>query len=341
MTTIHDVAARAGVSISTVSRALNGKTSVDPALSARVRDAAAELGYQPNRVARNLRRQSTAVWALIISDIENPFFTSIARGVEDVAEAVDRSVVLCNSDEDVRKEERYLQVALAERVAGVVLSPTSSDVDVSPLIKHRIPVVVIDRPVTTAHIDTVLVNTRLAARQATAHLIEGGYHRVACITGPRRVYTAEDRLAGYIDALRAAGRRVVTGMVRYADFKVGGGRSAAESLFAATPRPDGLFIANNLMALGALETLETLGLRVGSDVGVVTFDDAHWTRLVNPPISVVTQPAYQIGEVAGRLLADRVTDGTRAVSTITLDAELVIRGSSTGPAAQPSGLSRA
>ncbi|HEU0129294.1 MAG TPA: substrate-binding domain-containing protein, partial [Pseudonocardiaceae bacterium] len=191
------------------------------------------------------------------------------------------------------------------------------------------------------HIDTVLVNTRLAARQATAHLIEGGYHRVACITGPRRVYTAEDRLAGYGDALRAAGRRVMGALVRYADFKLGGGRSASESLFASTPRPDGLVVANNLMAVGALEALDALGLHVGADVGVVTFDDAPWTRLIEPPISVVAQPAYQIGEVAGRLLADRVSGGTRAVSTITLDAQLIIRGSSTGPATQPSGLSRA
>ncbi|MDQ4021840.1 MAG: LacI family transcriptional regulator [Actinomycetota bacterium] len=337
MTTIHDVAAHAGVSISTVSRALNGKTSVDPVLSARVQAAAAELGYHPNWVARNLRRQCTAIWALIIADIENPFFTAIARGVEDVAEAAGHSIVLCNSDEDVGKEERYLRVAVAERVAGVVLSPTSPDADVSLLIEHRIPVVVIDRPVATAHIDTVLVNTRLAARQATAHLIEGGYHRIACITGPRRVYTAEDRLAGYCDALRAARRRVVTGLVRYADFKVGGGHSASESLLTATPRPDALFIANNLMAVGALETLKALGLQVGADVGVVTFDDAPWTRLVNPPISVVAQPAYQIGEVAGRLLADRVTGGTRAVSTITLDAQLIIRDSSTGQPLNPRG----
>ncbi|MGH4021111.1 MAG: LacI family DNA-binding transcriptional regulator [Pseudonocardiaceae bacterium] len=322
MATIHDVAARAGVSTATVSRALNGKSSVDPALVERVVAAARELDYLPHGVARNLRRQATTVWALIISDIENPFFTAVARGVEDVAQAAGHSVVLCNSDEDLTKEGRYLRVAVAERVAGVVLSPTAAATDIAPLAEHGIPVVVIDRPL--PGIDAVLVGSRQGAQDATTHLIDAGYRRVACVTGPRRVSTAEDRLSGYEDALRVAGRRIVPGLVRRADFKVDGGRAATSSLLGAARPPDALFVANSLMAIGALQAMSSRGLRAGRDVGVVAFDDAPWTQLVDPAVTVVSQPAYAVGEAAGRLLADRGQQPRR----LTLDAELIIRDSS-------------
>ncbi len=320
--TIHDVAARAGVSTATVSRALNGKSSVDPALVTRVVAAAKSLDYRPHGVARNLRRKATTVWALIISDIENPFFTAIARGVEDAAQAVGHSVVLCNSDEDLVKEARYLRVAVADRVAGVVLSPTAPATDIAPLAEHGIPVVAIDRPL--PDIDAVLVGSRTGAQAATAHLLEAGYQRVACLTGPRRVSTAEDRVAGYCDALRVAGRPVSRGLVRHADFKVDGGRRAAEALLAGARRPDGLFVANSLMAIGALQAMAAHGLRAGRDIGLIAFDDAPWTQLVEPAISVVAQPAYAVGQAAGQLLADRGTHPRR----VTLDAELIIRGSS-------------
>ena len=320
--TMAEVARRAQTSPSAVSRALNGKLNVDPALVAKVVAAARELDYRPHGVARNLRRKATTVWALIISDIENPFFTAVARGVEDAAQAVGHSVVLCNSDEDLAKEARYLRVAVAERVAGVVLSPTAPATDIRPLTEHGIPAVAIDRPL--PGIDAVLVGSRSGAQTATAHLLDAGYRRVACLTGPRRVSTAEDRVAGYRDALRAAGRAVRPGLVRHADFKVEGGRRVAEGLLAGERRPDALFVANSLMAIGALQAMAALGLRAGRDVGLVAFDDAPWTQLVDPPVSVVAQPAYAVGEAAGRLLAHRGDEPRR----ITLDAELIVRGSS-------------
>src|ERR1044072_4654321 len=175
MATISDVASRAGVSTATVSRALNGKSTVDPGLVARVVEAAQELGYQPNGPARNLRRQETAVLALIISDVENPFFTSIARGVEDVAHEVGYSVVLCNSDESPEKERRYIDVAIQERVAGVVLSPTGMPTNVDALTTRGTPLVAVDRPLPDASADMVLVDTKQAAKEAAAHLLAQGY----------------------------------------------------------------------------------------------------------------------------------------------------------------------
>src|SRR4051794_23263792 len=159
MTTIYDVAKQASVSPATVSRVLNNHASVDPKLVARVHAAVDHLGFQRNHVARSLRRQQTSTWAMIISDVGNPFFTSMVRGVEDVAQSAGFSVVLCNSDEDILKESKYIDAAVSDRMAGVLISPSSQDdTDITPLIQNRTPVVVIDRKLRKAPVDMVLVD---------------------------------------------------------------------------------------------------------------------------------------------------------------------------------------
>ncbi len=329
MATISEVANRAGVSTATVSRALNGKSTVDSELAARVQAAAEELGYRPNGPARNLRRQETAVLALIISDIENPFFTAISRGVEDVAHSAGYSVVLCNSDDDADKEREYVAVALQERVAGVLVSPTGHSAGAEMLHRHDTPVVALDRPLPGTSGDTVLVDTRLAAKQATLHLAERGYRRLGCITGPAGVPTADDRLAGYRDGLRATRVRSSASLVRRSEFRAPGARRAAHSLMSQPEPPDGVLVANNAMAVGVLETLSELGLRPGRDVGVVAFDDAPWTTLLDPPLSVVSQPAYDVGAVGAQLLLGRIGGDRVEATTTTLSAHLIPRGSST------------
>ncbi|MFI6031052.1 LacI family DNA-binding transcriptional regulator [Amycolatopsis magusensis] len=326
MATISDVAARAGVSTATVSRALNGKSTVDPALAEKVREAAAALGYQPNGLARNLRRQETAVLALVISDVENPFFTAIARGVEDVAQTSGYSVVLCNSDENAEKERRYLDVALQERVAGVVLSPTGGGTDVSPLLGRGTPVVAVDRPLDAVDGDQVLVNTKCAADEATRHLIEGGYRRIGCLTGPEGVRTADDRLAGYRSAIAGSGTQRET-YFRRCELRTAHAKAATLDLLDADA-PDALLVVNSTMAIGVLEALRERGLRPGRDVGLVSFDDAPWAALVDPPLTVVAQPAYEIGSIAARLLLDRIADSSRPPEARVLAAELIERGSS-------------
>jgi LacI family transcriptional regulator len=328
LATITDVAALAGVSTATVSRVLNGKATVDPELAARVLQAARTLDYQPNGVARNLRRQATAVWALIIADIDSPFFTAIARGAEDVAQRSGYLVMLCNSDEVVEKEQRYLRAAVTERVAGVILLPATPDTRVGMLLERGIPVVAIDRPLLHDPADTVLVGSYDGARQATAHLLEQGYERVACITGPRGVHTAEERAAGYQEALREAGRPVEEALLRHADFRAAGGRAAMRALLPA--RPDALLVTNNVMVVGVLEALREAGRRPGPDLGMVCFDDTPWANLLDPPLSTVNQPAYEIGQVAGELLAARIAAGQDPPQPrqVTLPTELRIRASS-------------
>ncbi|WP_243789905.1 LacI family DNA-binding transcriptional regulator [Saccharopolyspora gloriosae] len=325
MATISDVAARAGVSTATVSRALNGKSTVDPELAARVAAAADELGYRPNGPARNLRKQETAVLALIISDVENPFFTAISRGVEDVAHTAGYSVVLCNSDDDPAKEREYLDVALQERVAGVLLSPTGREEGAALLRAHGTPVVALDRPLPGGG-DTVVVDSGNAAKSATLHLADQGYRRIGCLTGPSGMPTADARLDGYRDGLRTAGL-TDAGLVRHTEFRATGARRAARQLLDQDEPPDALLVANNAMAVGVLETLGELGLRAGRDVGVIAFDDAPWATLLDPPLSVVSQPAYDMGSVGAQLLLRRISGDQGEPTTRTLSAHLVARGS--------------
>lgn len=334
MATISDVASRAGVSTATVSRALNGKSTVDPELAERVLSAAEELGYRPNGPARNLRRQETAVLGLIISDVESPFFTAVARGAEDVAHESGYSVVLCNSDDDPAKEGEYVDVALQERVAGVLLSPTGRGDTAEVLRANATPVVAVDRRLPGSGGDAVLADTRLAAKQATVHLDRRGYRDIACVTGPTGVLTADDRLDGYRDGLAEIGATFRQDRVHRSDFRAAGAEQAATALLEAADRPDALLVANNIMAVGVLATMRRLGLRPGEDVGVVAFDDAPWATLLDPPLSVVRQPAYEMGATAARLLLNRIGGYRGEPTTTTLSAELVPRGSSTPIAAR-------
>lgn len=325
MVTIRDVAREAGVSVATVSRALNNSPNVDPDYAERARAAAARLGYRPNNVARNLRRQSTEMIALIISDVSNPFFTAIARGVEDVAQRAGYSVLLCNSDESSAKESTYLAVAEQQRVAGVILSPHQAGSDIARLRAVGIPVVVVDRPLGD-DVDTVLSESRQGACEGTRHLIESGWRRPACITGPSSATTATLRLLGYQDAVAAAHLPEVFAR---SIFQQGGGSAAANELLSRADPPDALLVANAQMALGALDEIRRRGLQVGHDIGMVTFDDAPWAPLITPPMTVVAQPAYDIGTHAAELLLDRTrSDSSLPAQRLVLPTTLIVRDSS-------------
>jgi len=321
---MRDVAEEAGTSVATVSRVLNRKSSVDSELVRRVVEAATKLGYTPNTLARNLRLQRTNLWLLIISDIENAFFTSVARGVEDVAQQNGFSVVLCNADEDERKEARYVELAANQLAAGVIISPHGSHVPVERLHEKGIPLVAIDRSLDTP-VDFVTTDSRGGARAATAYLLEHGWRRPACITGPKSAETAVLRRLGYEDALRAASVKTVR--VVHKPFHVEGGRAAAAQLLDRSTPPDAFFAANAALALGVLEELRARGLRHGDDVGLICFDDAPWAEVVDPPIPVVAQPAYEIGASAAELLVKRINgtlDGP--VRRIVFDTDLIVRG---------------
>jgi LacI family transcriptional regulator len=327
--TISDVAAAADVSKATVSRVLNGASSVDAGLAARVHSVVRELGYRPNGIARNLRRAQTSVWCLIISDIRNPFFTDVVRGIEDRASASGYSLVLCNSDESLDKEATYLDLAVAEVMAGVVIAPASSqDTRIDTVLDRGIPVVAMDRLVARDPVDAVVVDSVGGALAATAHLLDAGYARVGCVTGPQHTTSGAGRLEGWRRAHAAAGVQADPGLVRHADFMEAGGLAAARELLSAAAPPDAFFVANNLMTLGVLEAVAEAGLRIPDDIGLVTFDDPAWARLTHPALTAVAQPTYEMGLRAAELLEARIAGAAGAPEHVVMQATLQVRESS-------------
>jgi LacI family transcriptional regulator len=218
--TINDVARRAGVSPVTVSRVLNNSGSVSPSTRHKVEQAIQELGYVPSGLARSLRSRQTRALALILPDISNAFWTTVARGVEDVAQSRGYSVLLCNTDESLAKQSHYLQVVVGQRVDGVIIAPADSDAQHLVELRRRdIPTVVVDRRLTGWNPDTVIGDSISGARALVQHLIRLGHRRIAMITGPKSASTAVDRAAGYCLALMEAGLPVDPALVRFGDYR--------------------------------------------------------------------------------------------------------------------------
>jgi LacI family transcriptional regulator len=319
----------AGVSVATISRVLNGDGRVGEDRRGRVLAAIRQLGYRRDGVARNLRRGSTMVWGLVIGDIENPFFTSLVRGVQDTANREGYSVVLLNSDEDLETEAQCLRVLVEERVAGVILSPVSERSSNFAAIPSTIPTVLVDRQITGAAVDMVCVDNVRGAYEGTQHLLDAGYRRVACISGPLHSTTGARRLRGYLQAMRDAGLAPDAGDVVATDFKRGGGHQAALQLLDSDPPPDAIIVMDNLMMEGALFALQERGVRIPDDIGLVGFDDLSWATLVTPRLTAVAQPVRELGVMAAELLARRCRgDRSGFPASVDLQPELTVRDSS-------------
>lgn len=323
--TIRDVAKKAGVSPATVSRAFNANPTVGPEFVERVKKAAKSLGYQPNVVARNLRKKTSDVIALVIPDVGNNFHTAVARGVEDVAQEAGLSVMLGNSDENLEKEKRYLVVSQMQQVAGVLICPHDPDIDISALLDHDIPVVAIDRRLSTP-VDTVMSSSVDGGYQATMHLASEGWRDIVCCTGPAHIETAANRAKGY---RKACAELNLQPRVVHSTFDVAGGIASVSALMESDSPPDALFAANEPLALGAIKELRRRGKELGVDIGLVGFDDSLWAPVVFPPLTVVEQQPYEIGAQAARMLIERLDLGTSIPPRyVEFSTNLVVRESS-------------
>lgn len=348
MSTINDVAKLAGVSAMTVSRVINNSGYIGRETRSRVEAAIAELAYVPNAVGRQLRSKRTKMLALVLSDIMNPFFTTIARGVEDVARVQGFSVMFCNTDESEREEAQYLLMLVERQVDGVLLVPASSSgKSLRMLLSHKMPVVVLDRRIQSRLVDSVRSDSEAGAYTLTQHLIGLGHRRIAVLTGRRSVSTSIDRVAGYCRAMLDAGLELNDDLVRYGEYNYGeynqvDGNRMANEVLAIDPRPTAIFAANNFIAFGAMRSLRDAGLRVPEDISIVAFDDLPVAWLSDPFMTVVDQPAYEIGRRAAELLLSRL-DGTISGPgrEVVLPSELIIRRSSGAPCARPAATSGA
>lgn len=323
------MARHARVSAATVSRVLNGDPRVGADYRTRVAAAVEELGYRPNRLAQNLRKQRSAAIGVVVSDIENPHFSEAVRAIEDLAYGRGHPVLVCNTDETPDKERAYLQTMMDERVLGVILSPSDpADEVIGEVIDIGIPVVAFDRQAADPRADAVVADNIRGAGMATEHLIAAGRRRIAFIGGRREVGTGAERLDGYEIAMRGAGlepRSVNAG------FRTDAARSAAAELLGSADPPDGLVVANNLMTLGALHALHAAGVRVPDQVALVAIDDPPWAPFVAPALTTLAQPVRRMAADAMELLMDRVHRRRDTARRIVHPMELRIRESCGSP----------
>jgi LacI family transcriptional regulator len=329
LTTIRDVAKLAGVSPITVSRVVNGADSVTEDTRQRVRQAIDQLHYVPNTLARSLRSRQSHTIALIVSDITNPFWTTVARGVEDTAAENDYRTILCNTDENPAKETNYLNLLVERRVDGIIIAPTTRDQQQLAVLKQlQVPCVLIDRRVEGFKTDQVYGDSRTGARQLIDHLIDLGHRRIALINGPSTISSAQDRMEGYCESLLAHSLTVDESLMFQGDFKQESGYRLTGQALTCEPRPTAIFAANNFIALGVLQALHETGLRVPEDMALVCIDDLPYLSAIDPFLTVAAQPAYEMGAAAARLLVERLTtDRTGKVREVVLAPQLIIRRS--------------
>ena len=328
MATIYDVAKRARVSAATVSAVLNDSAFVSGVLRARVLAAVKALGYQPNLLARGLAQRRTQTLAMIVPDIANPFFPQVVRGAEDAARAAGYSVVLASTDNDAAREELYLNLFLARRVDGILLTKAPAPLRrgmVAALRRAAVPVVQLARTVAGLRGDAVLMDDRGAAYEAVAHLARLGYRRVAMIGGIAGASTSRLRLAGYRAALEAHGLPYDASLVAPGDYQVESGYRAALALLKL--QPEAIFVSNYLMTVGVMKALRQYRVRCPQDVALVTCDDYPWLDYFAPRLTTMDLPKQQLGAEAARLLVDRLARGGRDYQTLTLPATLCVRES--------------
>jgi LacI family transcriptional regulator len=327
--TIKDVAAHAGVSVATVSAVINSNKYVSPDLTQRVHASIRALGYERNSLAQGLKKQTSQTIGLIISDITNPFFTSVVRGVEDVANARGYSLILGNTDEDVKKEMGYIHLLESKRVDGLIISATQNNhAFLRSWPVHRLPLVSIDRLPDDVNIDAVLVDNVAGAREAVEHLIALGHERIGIVTGLAGITTTEERLIGYRQALAAHGIPLDPALIAEGNSRIDGGESATLQLLSReTTRPTALFVTSGLMIIGALQAIAQVGLRCPQDLALVGFDDFAWADVMHPRLTTVCQPTYEIGQKAAQLLFDRLEKRDAVPQVLRLQPRLIIRES--------------
>ncbi len=340
MTTLNDVAKIAGVSTMTVSRVVNGSGYTSPEAQARVKQAIAELGYMPNGLARQLRSKRTKTIALVVTDIRNPFFTTIASGVEDTARARGYAVMFCNTYESETEEAEYVRVLIERRVDGVLLVPAvGADKSVLLLQEHGMPTVILDRHLSGTEADEVRADSKAGAYEAVHHLTELGHRRIAILAGPEGVSTSTDRVAGYREALHEACPNGECGQIIFGEFNEASGYAMTREILQEENRPTAIFAANNFIAFGAIRALREAGLRIPEDISMVVFDDLPPGWVLDPFLTVVSQPAYEIGTRAAEILLDRLAGkAPEGHQSIVLPSELVIRRSTARPGPTDSGL---
>jgi len=320
------------VSIATVSRVINNDPKVSKETVLKVQASIKALDYKPNRVAQRLRSSNskTKLLGLIIPDIQNPFFVDVVRGVEDYAYRNNFAVMIGNFGQDEKKEKLYLDIFQSENIDGLIVAPIhGKDKGIENLVKNGIPVVCIDRGLTDIEVDIVKVDNELGAFNAVDHLLSIGHRRIAFISGNFKIPTYTGRLEGYKKALRKYGIPFDEKLVfaKNADYK--SGFDLANLILELEDRPTAVFSGNNLLTLGALEAIHGKNIKIPEEISIIGFDDMPWSISLNPPLTAVRQPGFDMGRKAAEMLYERIANPSKKNESVILDTELMIRKSTT------------
>ncbi len=330
MANLKDVAKKAGVSIATVSRVVNKNVNVDPVTARLVNNIIKELSYKPSKVAQRLRNQDnkSRLIGLILPDIQNPFYVDVIHGVEELVWKEGYAVVIGNFSQDEKKEQLYIDIFQSESVVGFIVAPVhGQDKKVQELIKAGCSVVCVDRGMDNDATDVVLMENEKGAYAAVDHLIKQGHKKIALIAGSKHIPTTNQRIQGYKRAFEFHGIPIVEDYIVSKDSTQKSGIELTEHLLKLPDPPTALFTGNNLITLGALETIHKFGLKIPEDIALIGFDDMPWSYALNPPLTAVRQSGFEIGQRAAELLLQRIQNPERPVVKVILNTELIVRKS--------------
>ncbi|HLZ64445.1 MAG TPA: substrate-binding domain-containing protein [Ktedonosporobacter sp.] len=329
---IREVAKRAGVSLGTVSNVLNRPEIVAEETRRRVQSAIEEIGFVPNGSARQLRAGRSQHIGLVVLDVANPFFTEVARGVEDLANQAGYVVILCNSDDSIEKENHYLQVLEEQRTQGVLITPVQNDASYLQRLRQRgIAVVLLDRPSRIKDLCSVSVDDVRGGELAAAHLLEQGHERIAFVHGPLSIRQCSDRRRGVLRALKAVNLDPEHALVDIPAQAQSAreGEESVEAILSARIKPTAAFCANDLLALGLMRGLIKRGISIPGDIALVGYDDVEFASVLATPLTSIRQPKYELGRAAAELLLDEASNPTtHQHKHIVYQPELVVRESS-------------
>jgi LacI family transcriptional regulator len=329
MKTISDVAQKAGVSPTTVSHVINNTRFVSDEKRERVERAIEEMGYHPNALARSLRSGETHTIGLVLPDSANPFFAEVGRNIEGAAFNVGYSVILCNTENDLKKENKYIDVLAENHVDGMIFVGAGEDRDsYRKLLDLKVHVVAMDRDYPDLKMDVVITDNLQGGRLATQHLIGLGHQRIACITGPSKVNLSAQRVTGYIQSLQEAGLGFDKDLIISGDFHPESGQAAAYQLLSMQDPPTAIFACNDMMAIGVLRACMELGRRIPQDLALVGYDDIELASYTTPSLTTIQQPKKEMGVTALKYLLDRIQAEQSAPQKALLPVSLVVRGSS-------------
>ena len=332
-TTIHDIAKKLNITASTVSRALNDNPRISDATKKAVQKAAQKLNYQPNQIAAALRNGKSNVIGVIVPTVDRSFFSSVVRGIEEIANQAKYNVMICQSYDEYEKEVATVEALLRSRVDGIIASFAKQTRDFDHFLKAKergIPVVLFDRSNDELEVSHVVVDDYLGAFKATEHLIQQGCKRVAHLAGSQRISIYKDRLRGYKDALIEHKQQFRESLVIESNLQLEDGRNSMSQLLQHNEIPDGLFSASAYGVLGALQVLKEKNIKVPEDVALVGFSNEPYTSFTEPSITTIEQHSLRMGNAAAAIFLEEVMDADKKFipQKIVLKPELIIRQSS-------------